>query len=209
MSRKFWLILFWGSMWGLTEATAGFFLHLWAVVLPGLPGFLMFPIAFYFMFKVYKATGESKSVLQTALVAAVIKLADFLVPGHIPILVINPALAILMEGFAVSFVIKICRQKNISLGYLPALMFGICWRSLFLIHLFIISLFELPAGLVTSGLFTALRFLILESFINSLLIYAYLRYSQSRASFAARSFAIKPEYAYGLFILAVSVQLMI
>ena len=57
MSRKFWLILFWGSMWGLTEATAGFFLHLWAVVLPGLPGFLMFPIAFYFMFKYIRPRG--------------------------------------------------------------------------------------------------------------------------------------------------------
>ena len=49
MKNKFLSVLFWGAMWGIGEATIGNLIHLGSIALPGLPGFVMFPVAFYFM----------------------------------------------------------------------------------------------------------------------------------------------------------------
>lgn len=171
MKKRFITLLFWGSLWGFTEATLGYILHQAAVFLPGLPGFLMFPLAFYFMYQVYQKTGQSSSGILVALVAAIIKLFDFFVPGNDIIRILNPALSILLEGLAVSLVLSAFARRGQLMKWMYAFGAGIGWRALFLIHLYLISKFGLPAALVTDGLSTSLRFLLFESFINSLLIY--------------------------------------
>ena len=39
--------LFWGALWGIAEATLGYLAHLISLI-PGIAGFIMFPIGFYF-----------------------------------------------------------------------------------------------------------------------------------------------------------------
>lgn len=197
-------ILFWGSLWGIAEASAGYVLHIAAIAVPGLPGFLMFPIAFYFMKKVYNSTGKTAAIFHISIIAALIKLADFLLPIYMPIRIVNPALSILMEGLAVSLIFCFSRSRKLEIGFIQSFMMGLAWRSLFLLHLFIISRFDLPAALVTDGLGVALRFLILESLINGLIIYALLRGEKIRPAIE-----IKPAYSCGVFILAVGIQLII
>lgn len=202
MKKYMSMVLFWGSLWGLAEASLGYIFHMAAIAFPGIPGFLMFPIAFYFMNKVYNSTGKVTSVFHISLIAALIKLADFLLPIYIPIRIVNPALSILMEGLTVSLVFYFYDSKKI--GYVQSFMMGVGWRSMFTVYMFIISMFNLPAALVTDGITVTLRFVILESFINSLIIFAYLRWAKG-----VPTLNIKPVYSYGVLILAVGAQILL
>lgn len=175
MKNKFLSVLFWGAMWGIGEATIGNLIHLGSIALPGLPGFVMFPVAFYFMRKVYLETKEPKAVFYASAIAAAIKLIDFLVPGYMAIRIINPALSILIEGLAVALVFAYCERNERVFGFLEGFSAGISWRSLWLIYMFIISLFELPAALITDGIIVSLRFLMVESFVNAILIFFTVR----------------------------------
>jgi hypothetical protein len=205
MKKDMSLILFWGSLWGIAEATAGLLLHMAAISFPGVPGFFMFPIAFNFMKKAYDSTGKASSIFRVSLVAALIKLADFLFPVSMAIRIINPALSILMEGFTVYLVIKFFSLKKNSLATLfQTFCMGVIWRGLFLIHLLIISLFGLPAALITDGIYYTIRFLIGESFINSLIMYVYLHIEKNRPLLE-----IRPVYSYCILFLAISVTLML
>ena len=69
--------LFFGAAWGLIEAALGYLLHLLTFFAIGLSGAILFPIGFYFMYKAYDKTKELKTVLFAGIVAAIIKLSDF------------------------------------------------------------------------------------------------------------------------------------
>jgi hypothetical protein len=92
--------LFWGSIWGIWEATGGYFIHLTRI--PGLPGFVMFPAAFYFMSRAFVRSGKQETIFLTACVAAGFKLLDLFIPGQNIQGVVNPAQAILLESLAVA-----------------------------------------------------------------------------------------------------------
>lgn len=206
MKKKLSALLFLGAAWGICEAGIGYVLHRMAVVLPGLPGALMFPIGFYWMYKAQNTTGIASAPVWIAAVAAVIKLADFLIPGADPIRVINPALAILMEGLAVSAVCVFGASKRIPVFYRVFGM-GVIWRGIFAFYLYLISLFDLPALLVTSGLGTLLRFVLLESFINSLVIL----FCMLLASLLPRRkpWSIRPAAASAAIMLALGLQIFL
>jgi len=204
MKKYLTLILFWGSIWGLAEATIGYLLHFLAIAVPGLPGFLMFPIAFYFMNRAYRSSGQVSAIFMVAVIAATIKLMDFLLPVYSAIRIINPSISILMEGLAVALVYQVFKTQLQNLSYLPSLYMGVVWRTLFLVYLAIISKFGLPAALVTDGMEISLRFVVVESLINSLFIYSYLRWGD-----LPPRWEIRPELAYGALGLALSVQLLI
>ncbi|MHC1787160.1 MAG: hypothetical protein AB9880_08890 [Christensenellales bacterium] len=195
MKKTAWSLLFWGGVWGILEASLGQVLHLAAVALPGLPGAVMFPLAFFCMRRAYGAGGGSRAPLQIAGISAAIKLVDLLVPGHDALRVINPALSILLEGLAVTALLALPRLQGNRPGLLHTLGMGVLWRGLFSGWLLLISRFGLPAGLVTSGLPTFLRFFLLESALNALLIQAGLYLGSRLAGRAARRLALPPERA--------------
>lgn len=201
MKRYLVTVLFWGSLWGIAEASLGNLLHLAAIALPGLPGFLMFPVAFYFMKRTFDATGQIWSIFHVAVVAAAIKMIDFLLPVYIPIRIINPALCILLEGLAVAVIYGVYRSRARAVSYPAVLTMGIAWRSVFLLYLALIARFGLPAALVTEGIGVSLRFVLLESLANSILIYAYLQWGKIRTRLEVR-----PAWAGGLFLLALGTQ---
>ena len=93
-------VFLWGSLWGIWEATAGHVIHLTRV--PGLPGFIMFPAAFFFMSRAFVRSGRYHSIFLTACVAAGIKLFDIFIPGQNIQAVVNPAQAILLESLVVT-----------------------------------------------------------------------------------------------------------
>ncbi len=204
MKRYLVTIVFWGSLWGIAEASLGNLLHLAAIAIPGLPGFLMFPVAFFFMHKVFDATGRIGSIFHIAGIAAAIKMADFLLPVYLPIRIINPAICILLEGLAVAGVYRIYVTRGQSLTGPATFFMGAAWRTIFLGYLFVISRFGLPAALVTEGIQVSLRFVILESFVNSLIIYACLRWGHFKLQLEAR-----PHWAAGALLLALGTQFLI
>lgn len=204
MKEKAIQIVYWGSLWGIAEATLGYVLHMAAIQLPGVPGFVMFPVAFYFMRKAYLSTRKPGVVFQVALVAALIKCCDFLIPSNIPIRILNPALSIVLEGLAVALVFAYVERKKIAIGFASVFSMGVLWRSVFLFYLFLISLINLPAALVTDGLQVSLRFLILESLVNAILMVAYLKFENTE-----HRGAVRPVIAYAILAAAIILTLVL
>lgn len=202
MNKKAIQIVYWGSLWGIAEATLGYVLHMAAIQLPGVPGFVMFPVAFYFMRKSYLASGKADAVFQVALVAALIKCCDFLITGNIPIRILNPAFSILLEGLAVALVFAYAERRKTDVGFASVFSMGVLWRAVFLSYLFLISLIDLPAALVTDGLQVSLRFLLLESFVNAILMVAYLKIEKT-----ARVVSVPPMVAYAALATAIILTL--
>jgi len=62
-------IIFYGSIWGILEATLGYVLHLVPTFISGL---IMFPIATFILVRAYQVLGSKKSILYIGLIAAAI-----------------------------------------------------------------------------------------------------------------------------------------
>jgi hypothetical protein len=92
--------LFYGSVWGLGEATLGHLLHL--VHVPGLPGLVMFPFGALVMSVALRRSGRAEAAFLAGVVASAFKVLDMIVPGTDPLAVINPVQAILLESAAAS-----------------------------------------------------------------------------------------------------------
>jgi len=92
--------LFWGSVWGLWEATAGHAVHL--LRFPGLAGAVMLPAAVLFMSRAFAASGREETIFLAGCTAAGLKLLDLLIPGHDLLSILNPAQFILLEALAVA-----------------------------------------------------------------------------------------------------------
>lgn len=164
-------VVFWGSLWGLVEATIGYLLHL--VRLQGYRGvtsFFLFPMACYYMNRVRRETSKREPIIYMAVLAAAIKLLDFLIPGHDPIRVLFPAMAIVLEGLAVYGAFILAGYKDRGFGYISALFASLSWRIVFITVQFITLA---PKDMPTSQ--AAVRFLIIDSLVNSILIYLYAR----------------------------------
>ena len=102
--------LFYGSVWGLGEATLGHLLHLARV--PGLPGLVMFPFAVLVMGRVLARSGSAAAVFMTGVVAAGFKFLDLLLPGTDILAVINPAQAIVLEALAGAVWIALTKRRT-------------------------------------------------------------------------------------------------
>lgn len=139
MKRNASVIIFWGAVWGLVEATLGYVLHSFSL---SVGWFFWFPLAFYFMDRVYRYTNSLSSVLYTSTIAAAIKLIDFLLPTGID-RIVNPAVSILLEGLAVFVVFKIIehRQDFFRFKYLEALAVSIGWRMLYIGYILLMPVF--------------------------------------------------------------------
>jgi hypothetical protein len=162
----FLISVFYGSLWGMSEAILGYALHL----LPfAVSGFVMFPIGFYLMSKAYNETQNASTVFYTGIVAAIIKLIDLFLP-LMPLKTINPAVSILMESLIAATAIKLYFSKSVRLGVVGAIFASIGWRLFFVIYVYVLTFFSIPSGLLESGNTQVLKFILLEGVVNSAII---------------------------------------
>ena len=124
-TRAAWVILFWGGLWGLVEAVLGHALHLLRI--PGLAGWIMFPVGFWMMRRAFALNGRAVVLAGIPAAAAAVKLADFLLPLSDPFMVINPAAAILLEGLAAGFLLM--RSKEQTPSFLSLVAVSAAWRA--------------------------------------------------------------------------------
>jgi hypothetical protein len=110
--------LFYGSVWGLGEATLGHLLHLARI--PGLPGLVMFPFGVLVMGRALAGSGGTSTVFLTGVVAAGLKFLDLLLPGTDILSVINPARAILLEGLAAAVWVSLTKMGTFLFFMEPA-----------------------------------------------------------------------------------------
>lgn len=108
------LVLFWGSIWGIIEATLGYACH--AFNFRGASVFL-YSFGIFCMLKASTQTGRGAvAIMLTAVVAALFKLIDFLLPTS-GCGVINPAIWITLEGLmfaAIASFFRIEARQEVS-----------------------------------------------------------------------------------------------
>lgn len=133
--------LFFGGILGLFEATFGYILHL----LPsGVSGAIMYPILFAVGMMLYKSTESLKSVYIMTMTATCIKLTNLAIPFLPAVKVLNPAMAILLEGLSVALIVTFVVSKNKSLSLKALLLGSYGWRGIYLMY--ITSLYFMGVG---------------------------------------------------------------
>ena len=159
-------ILYLGALWGIAEATIGHLLHF----LPyGFSGMFMFPIGFYFMYNAYEQTDNHKAILLTGVIAASIKLFDFLLPMKSPMSVLNPSASIILESLVVfAFNKYVAKKKTL----LYSLGLGFSWIIIFIVLQAMI--FKPASGLYLYPISQIILFIELNTIVSGLLIAFYL-----------------------------------
>lgn len=100
-----WAVLFWGSIWGIIEASMGWLMHV-AQIHHG-TSTILYSLGICCMFAASTRSGKgAQAVMLTAVVAAAIKLVDLFLPGSAQS-VLHPAFYILLEGAMTAAISKI------------------------------------------------------------------------------------------------------
>ena len=102
--------IFWGSIWGLAEATLGYLLHVSKI--PGLAGAVMSAVAFFLLYRLYQQTGYVAAVISASLIAAGLKGLDIILSPLGFIDIVNPVQAIILEGLAAAASLKILERGS-------------------------------------------------------------------------------------------------
>lgn len=200
------VILFWGSIWGILEATVGLVLHALPFKVP--TGAIMFPIGYYFMQKSYRNTNHNMAMFYTSAIAASIKLINLLSPIVHPIKVLNPAACILLEGLSVALVFKYFVQDGKALKFINAVSMSLIWRVGYYIMCFGIFI---PLSMMNSRSILEksyiMDFFIKNGLINSILIYLY-----SKLQYKCKNKPIikyHPVFSSSVLILAIIITWMV
>ncbi|MBC8535816.1 hypothetical protein [Feifania hominis] len=143
-SQTLFHVLFWGSLWGITEATVGYALHL----LPaGIGWVFWYPIAFAFLSLAYHFSRSDSAVMLTACFAAGIKLLNLLT-GMRPDRVVNPAVSMLLEAAGFLIACRLVQKLSSRSGWmLRSIGANLIWRVGYLYYLLCVPdwMFEISA----------------------------------------------------------------
>jgi hypothetical protein len=199
------IVLYCGSLWGLAEATAGHIFHLLRI--PGLAGFLMFPVGFFLMSRASSRSGRFLAVFLTSWIAAGIKLADLLLPGADVLAVWNPVQAILLEGLAAAGLILILKNARLTLP--QAVLASLSWRLAYIALSFFGVEFLAAGNLFQAGPVFLLRFLLLDSLANGLLIYFIMKIRLPLPTEKATKLFRRPALAAALLIAALAAEVLL
>jgi len=212
MPGKRWIVastiavaLFYGSLWGLAEATAGHILHLLRI--PGLAGFIMFPVGFFLMRRAFSRSGRFLAVFLTSWIAAGIKLADLFLPGADFLAVWNPVQAILLEGLAAAGILLAARKIHLIAA--QAILASLSWRLAYFALSFLWIELLAAGNLFQAGPVFLLRFLLLDSLANGLLIYFIIKMRLPLPIEKATKLFRRPALAAALLITALAVEVLL
>lgn len=164
--------LFWGLIWGLTEASLGHLFHL--IPIPGLAGFIMFPIGMAFMVRAWLATGTPFSIFVASTAAAAVKLLDIFLPGAGIFAAVNPASAILCEGLAVAGLFSLVQSEH-RFHLFSLLSVSLSWRLIYSGLMAATAAFMGAPNFFMLGPSIIFKYLLLESSINTFILLVFLK----------------------------------
>lgn len=200
--------IFWGSIWGITEATLGYLLHKidfrfgWCI---------WFPLAFYFMDKIYRQVKKAEYALYGALITSTIKLTDLFIETRVD-KVINPSVSIILEAAAVFVVYKVVEKNHKKIGIAAVTAVNFFWRGLYIGYLFLAPKSFLAISPLR-GLNPFLRFMLVESIANIAIIMLYVvfkdKFEKESTKKSMELIRIKPIASFITFIFAIAVQLLV
>lgn len=192
--------VFFGSLWGISEAVLGYLLHL----IPfGLSGFIMFPIGCYFMYKAFKLTQNIKSIMYVGFIAAIIKLADLVLPFLPSLKILVPSAAILFESLSLCAAYLIFQSMRSKPSIYSIVFSSIAWRVVFTMLQVVLTLFGIKSGLISGGIISIASFILLEGIVNVLIIYTFVRFENKSTNEVYEVKYIRPVISLGTFILSV------
>ncbi len=167
-------VIFWGSLWGLAEATLGYLLHL--IKIPGLAGAVMATIAFYFLYRLYQPTGSAAAVIGASLVAAGLKSLDIVVSPVGLMDVINPVQAIIIEGLAAAASLKILERgpNRQSTFILSGLLFSFGSNLVYGLAAVIESSVFHSGNIFQTGPVSLARFFLLSPLVTAFIVTSWL-----------------------------------
>lgn len=208
MLKNISIVIFFGSLWGITEATLGYLLHSMNL---SIGWCLWFPLAFYFMDKIHIKTGKSSYMLYSAFIAAAIKLTNLFIEVRVD-KVINPSVSIILEAITLTAAYKIMEMghKRLNIGRIASI--NVVWRVIYSEYILLLpKSYLLISPLRASNPF--LQFMLAESLVNSLIIWAYAvlreRLSIRQAEGKRISLSTKPVLSFALLSFAVALQWLI
>lgn len=197
--------IFYGSLWGVTEAVLGYMLHLFPT---GMAGFIMFPIGFYFMNTTYRKTKNVIAIFIIGVVAASIKLIDLLFPIVPVIQIVNPAVCIIFETLLVTAAFKIFTVYRTRIPVKGIVFISTLWRALFVVYTFVLTFFNIFSGLLESGYGSIIKFILFEGLANAAIIYIFTRLQKNRRPAKRSDFSnTQPVFSVFMFALASAVTL--
>ncbi len=125
-------IIFYGSMWGILEATIGYLLHFLPIFIAGT---ILFPIVSLILYKTYQTTKSSSSLLYVGMIAAAIKALNFFLPYGSPFKIINPMISIILEALLVMVVIKVMSHDSLTKKASAFIAASMGWRLLYVVYM--------------------------------------------------------------------------
>lgn len=197
--------LFFGSIWGITEATLGYVLNLSTI---GISGWIMYPIGLYVLQKTYKKNNRLSIILYSSFAAAAIKLVNLFMPISHPVKVINPAFAIVLEGLSVMVLLSWSVKKNREIGFISAFLASLSWRLIYFIDAVILYRIDIPSRMIEKGPKEYLwNFLILNSLINAVIIMLMTKAEKSGKTIDIPMSKIQPVTAVCSVLIAIGAQI--
>lgn len=202
-------IVFWSSIWGIVEATMGYVLHKanfsfgWCI---------WFPLAFYFMDKIYKKTRKPQYMLYGSLITSAIKLTNIFIEVRVD-KVVNPAASIVLEAVALLVFYKLLEKSHNKAGIIGIAGVNILWRGLYVIYLLLMPKYFLAISPLR-GLDPFFKFMLLESIVNTIIITTYITLNEKlknklikdKIKGPIKDFNISPIPALLMFGLAILIQ---
>jgi len=172
-------VIYMGLTWGVAELVLGYFLHM---LKAPLTGSLLMPVGIICMTSVYLKTGSIKATVYTSVIAASLKLITILVvPVSSFYLVINPVVAILLEGVVLVFPITLTNKRVFSkMTNNMLLNFGSISIGIFFYKICFLSfqiLLKAETGAPALGVLNIsdnFSFLITQTLISAILVMIYL-----------------------------------
>lgn len=204
MNRKFKLltqVIFYGSLWGIIEATLGHVLHFIPVTIAGS---IMFPIAGLILYKAYKKTESKAAIFYIGFVAAMIKSVDFLLPQLSIFKTINPMLSIIVESLAVVLVVTMITSKKPITKYLALPIASISWRTLFIGWMTLQFVLTGNLAPYIQSFSVGITFVVISGLISGILA-STLLYLDSKVSFTFKRLDYSPYLATLLLVVALIV----
>lgn len=195
-------IVFWGSIWGIMEATLGYALH-WLPQM--ISGNIMFPIGAAILLLAYKVNPNRQTIMGVGLVASSIKMVNLLMPNISIFKVWNPVISIFIQTVLFAIIVPVLFNKRIYRRSLLIIGTSILWRGAYVAFM---AMQYLGSGYMQEYLSTykkAISFILINGMLSGLfaaLLLSFIYYISNRTA-TSRNFKPKPLVSVAVMLLAV------
>lgn len=200
------VILFYGAIWGIVEASVGYVLHFLPTLIAGT---ILFPFVSVILYKAYRQTESSISILAIGVVAALIKSVNFFLPVLNVWKVINPMASILFESLVVMVLIKVALNGKVPLKIGAVLLASVSWRAIFLAYMGIQMLLTGFTAPQIASFASIMSFSVVSGLLSGAMAVGILAMASIRIKKTVKQFNLMPIVSLATLALAIVLTLVL